>query len=58
MTAPRPLGCPFCGGKGLIAQPWMSVTCDQCGARSAMHETTEDAVAAWNARVNDQGVLR
>jgi hypothetical protein len=60
MTSPRPLACPFCGGRAdaLSSDGWWHVRCRDCRATSRPEDADEAAVAAWNARVNDQGVLR
>lgn len=50
--------CPFCGGEAKIIVSggcdgedclvW--VCCDECGAESALLDSTEEATAAWNRR--------
>jgi Lar family restriction alleviation protein len=57
--APDLLPCPFCGGEakfyhrpddsGWSNTDWVSCSGD-CGASTCMHETKEEAIAAWNTR--------
>lgn len=52
---PKPIGCPFCGGKGELAIVYETfstrweVGCRQCRV-SKMAKTAEGAVLAWNQR--------
>lgn len=56
------LPCPFCGGEaryyhrpdttGWSNTEWVSCVGD-CGASTCMHETKEEAIAAWNTRNDD-----
>jgi Lar family restriction alleviation protein len=60
--APDLLPCPFCGGEakfyhrpddsGWSNTDWVSCAGD-CGASTCMHETKEEAIAAWNTRSDD-----
>ena len=56
--------CPFCGGdaekrylmrKKLFASThYVYVRCKVCGATSSVHFTIEDAIEAWNRRVDHE----
>jgi Lar family restriction alleviation protein len=60
--APDLLPCPFCGGEakfyhrpddsGWSNTDWVSCAGD-CGASTCMHETKQEAIAAWNTRSDD-----
>lgn len=58
-VTPKPMPCPHCGGDcswypagGGIDNPFTYfVLCSKCGAQTKRHETLEEAVSAWNARV-------
>jgi len=44
--------CPCCGSKSahaLMLPHWI-VTCGNCGMRTGLYETEEQAIAAWNTR--------
>ena len=48
--------CPFCGGAAELYSAWYfrDVYCTVCGARTHLvHKTDDDAIAAWNRRVNN-----
>lgn len=46
--------CPFCGGHAIIDgcddTPW-SVICKECNASIGYKETKEEAIEAWNRRI-------
>lgn len=53
--------CPFCGGEAKIRgekywQPNVrrNVICTNCFANSGWFKTDEEAIEAWNRRVNDE----
>lgn len=45
--------CPFCGGEaGITAVGWRwTIKCDTCYVETELYETPEEAVEAWNRRV-------
>jgi Lar family restriction alleviation protein len=56
------LPCPFCGGIGTL---WSIDQCDtvyavcqDCGARTVDYKHAEEAIAAWNRRVDVAPVVR
>lgn len=52
--------CPFCGGEALVCiKPFIGesgrgfvVECDGCWASTGYYETEEEAIEAWNRRVD------
>jgi Lar family restriction alleviation protein len=53
----QPKDCPFCGGEGQQYEGTADeagerhfVECVQCGARSGIYATEEDALKAWQMR--------
>lgn len=49
---PKPLPCPFCGGKANIkpSSSGFFVECNDCTARTYYYEKRSVAVEAWNRR--------
>lgn len=57
--------CPFCGStdilyfdnSGYTIGPSLSygMFCTGCGAHTELHDTLDEAIKAWNRRVNDYG---
>lgn len=49
--------CPFCGGEGHIwiydHDGWY-VDCENCGARTEIWGTEDEAIERWNRRVEDE----
>lgn len=44
--------CPFCGGEAqLIGHSPYSITCRKCRATTVICNTPDDAIKAWNNRV-------
>ena len=46
--------CPFCGGKALIHTYFDEgyvIECNHCDAKSAGKESIEEAIEAWNTRL-------
>lgn len=57
--------CPFCGGEARIRdftmvdlEPEIDVFCINCGAQTFVYETKDDAIEAWNRRVEDSDIER
>ena len=57
MTELKP--CPFCGGEAHVVEtihgktlPW--VRCKDCGMETPMLDTEEEAIEAWNRRVDNE----
>lgn len=52
--------CPFCGGSDLriIEAHWIksAVICKQCGSASGCYDTEQQAIEAWNRRVENGDV--
>ena len=51
--------CPFCGGSATIYSTQLNdgdhiVVCNKCGAASAYFYNREQAVRAWDRRVDDE----
>lgn len=51
--------CPFCGGKADILGenkylPGTIVHCTECQVETPMYKNREDAIKAWNRRVQDE----
>ena len=54
------LPCPFCGiketgyvkGAGSMGV-FIAVKCENCGARTGLQRSREDADIAWNTRIKD-----
>lgn len=50
--------CPFCGEKASVwttyymGRTW-GVICEGCGVRNMNYETEEEAIEAWNRRINE-----
>lgn len=49
--------CPFCDGEAEMRNPWTSntnyyVECYECGCTTAIFDTPEKAVEAWNRRAD------
>lgn len=45
--------CPFCDGTAILyaaGNPF--IRCDDCGTQTAVYQTPEEAIAAWNGRCN------
>lgn len=46
--------CPFCGGEAIIDgcdDTLWSVICEKCNASINYNETKQDAIIAWNRRI-------
>ena len=57
--------CPFCGGSAEIETDWdltcdgyepigYYVVCDECMNQTATYKDEEDAIEAWNRRIEDE----
>ena len=52
--------CPFCGGKAeLVIAKWNPeivnyVRCTKCCTLQGQKETKQEAIDAWNMRINDE----
>lgn len=45
--------CPFCGGEAEIVEYTIFwVTCKECAAETKDFDTKEEAIEAWNRRMN------
>lgn len=56
MTELKP--CPFCGGEAKLTEPYMNIyviSCGNCGVGSAIYTNSEQAIEAWNRRVEQNG---
>lgn len=49
--------CPFCGGEGHLwiydHDGWF-VDCENCGAKTEIWGTEDEAIERWNRRVEDE----
>lgn len=52
--------CPFCGSSHVLAEDFEEfdmgmywIRCGDCGAGVSTKDTMEEAIKAWNRRVND-----
>ena len=46
--------CPFCGGEAILEGTYMfDVICTKCGVRTSWYKTKEEAIEAWNRRVEE-----
>jgi len=51
------LPCPFCGGEADYGYDLCIISCKACGASTDFHDTTDEAIAAWNCRIEPDGQL-
>ena len=54
------LPCPFCGGEARHVEPFWrhnEVRCTACGAETDTYDTMNEAIAAWNCRIEPDGQL-
>lgn len=42
--------CPFCGGEAVLYEHYWC-RCKNCGASTELFKTEQDAIVAWNRRV-------
>lgn len=56
--------CPFCGGEAGFIEPIYVrseadypyvIECSQCGIQTSIYNNQDQAIAAWNRRVEPQG---
>lgn len=45
--------CPFCGGKAHIMRGGHWIACEDCQSESGYCSTKEEAIEAWNRRVDN-----
>lgn len=45
--------CPFCGGKAHIMRGGHWIACEDCQSESGYYSTKEEAIEAWNRRVDN-----
>ena len=56
---PKLLPCPFCGGEAVhILKAAGLIACKSCRAKTLVHATMSEAIAAWNTRATPPGMIR
>lgn len=54
MTDEKLKPCPFCGGKATInGITLVYIKCTKCGVETVGYREEDEAIEAWNRRVND-----
>jgi Lar family restriction alleviation protein len=49
--------CPFCGGSAELVEYTKRLCCTDCGAGTKSSYDSDELIAEWNRRVDDDGVL-
>lgn len=46
--------CPFCGGEAYFYEFERCIGCLNCGVETVSYHTEEEAIEAWNRRIEDE----